>query len=73
LNSAAIVDLVDARLFDAPEDGDLRAHCRDVDDIAIEELDIVRLIAIAQEVVNVELGYDLVVATEFDVAHGACG
>src|SRR5207249_4857730 len=67
----ALPQLVDRGNIDAAGDGDERPHRRDVDHVARKELRVPGLVAGEKQIVQVELGGDLVAALQLDVAHRA--
>ena len=65
------LQLVDRRRVDRAGDGDARPGRLEDDDVAGGELHVLRLVALDQELVDVELGDDLAVAAQQDLAHRA--
>ncbi len=65
--------LVNRRFANAPRKRNLWPHGWDEDDISGEKPRVLRLVAIEQQVVKVEIGDGLVVALQQDVTHGALG
>ena len=63
------LQLVDRRRVDRAGEGDPRPGRLEDDHVAGDQLDVLRLVALAEELVDVELGDDLVVAAQQHLAH----
>ena len=65
------LDLVDGRIADAAGEGHLVAGRRNEDHIAGQQLGVLGLVAVHEQIVQIEMGHNGSTATQLDVAEGA--